>query len=338
MGLLNRLGLPHRVLSSLGSHGILSLGAELVMRNFALCKVIRRFKPHVMAAIGGTFIAHSGFLTRTPSVVFYDTENAVAQNAITYPLASCVVTPRCYEGWLPSGRHIRYDGYHELSYLRPEYFTPDKKVAISNGLAPTGDTFFIRLVSWRANHDVGEKGWPVDLLARVVRMLSDRGKVLISSEAPLPDEFAHCRYEGHVDHVHHVMAHCRALIGESATMASESAVLGVPSLFVSRIGRGYTNEQERRYGLVKNIHRLRWEPMEKGLAWILEKPAEVWKESARTLLANTIDVAAFAADFIEKFPHSRIEPVGRARDGNRVPRNETIRRCSTFRGDRESYR
>ena len=36
-------------------------------------------------------------------------------------------------------------------------------------------------------------------------------------------------------------------------MASEAAVLGTPAVFVSTTGRGYTDEQERRYGLVHNF-------------------------------------------------------------------------------------
>jgi len=40
------------------------------------------------------------------------------------------------------------------------------------------------------------------------------------------------------------MAYCRAFIGESATMASEAAVLGVPAVYAAETGRSYTDEQE----------------------------------------------------------------------------------------------
>ena len=96
--------------------------------------------------------------TRTPSVVFYDTENAKLQNILTYPFASVVVAPCAYQSWLPSS-HIRYSGYHELSYLHPDNFQPNYEVAVRNGLAEKGATFFLRLVAWQANHDIGEKGW-----------------------------------------------------------------------------------------------------------------------------------------------------------------------------------
>ena len=36
-------------------------------------------------------------------------------------------------------------------------------------------------------------------------------------------------------------------------MASECAVLGVPAIYVSPLGRGYTDDEEQRYGLVHNF-------------------------------------------------------------------------------------
>ena len=53
--------------------------------------------------------------------------------------------------------------------------------------------------------------------------------------------------------VHHVIAQASLLVGESATMASEAAVLGTPAVFCSPVGRGYTDEEEKRFGLVWNV-------------------------------------------------------------------------------------
>jgi predicted glycosyltransferase len=254
--LLDALGIQHTILSSKKNGGLISLGKELVSRNLKLLRIVRKFKPDIMAAIGGVNIAHVGKLTGIPSLVFYDTENATLQNAITYPFATCVIVPRCYEAWLPKKRHMRYAGYHELSYLHPKYFSADRSVALRNGLSGTRDTFFIRLVSWQASHDIGEKGWNADLVTQFVGFLQERGEVIISSENPLGADLERYRYKGNPAEVHHVMAFCRAFIGESATMASECAVLGVPAIYAATTGRGYTNEQETRYGLVTNIREI----------------------------------------------------------------------------------
>jgi predicted glycosyltransferase len=300
--LLDGLGLEHREISAKNKGGLASLGNELLTRNYRLAKIVRAFKPKIMAAIGGVSIAQVGRLLGVPSLVFYDTENARLQNAITYPFASCVIVPRCYEAWVPKHRHLRYDGYHELSYLHPRYFKADRELAISNGLASSGDTFFIRVVSWEASHDIGERGWTGPLLSKLVRKLSAVGKVLISAEGPLGDDLESHRYVGDVKEVHHVLAHCRAFVGESATMASECAVLGVPAIYAAQTGRGYTNEQESRYGLVTNLRLLDWGSMQAAVDRILARPIEHWQTARQALLDTTIDVAEFVARCTETFP------------------------------------
>jgi len=263
---------------------------------------VRDFRPDIMAGIGGIFIAHVGRLTGVPSLVFYDTENATLQNALTYPLASCVIVPRCYHAWLPQRRHIRYAGYHELSYLHPDYFRPDWQQALANGLAAEGDTWLLRTVSWQANHDIGERGWSLELLTRLSGVLAARGKLLISSEAPLPAALQGYAYRGDPAAIHHVMAFCRGFIGESATMASECAVLGVPAVYAATTGRGYTDEQQQRYELVRNVRRLDWDTLRDALDWLDGQTPERLAASHRRLLAECIDVAAFVARCIETFP------------------------------------
>ncbi len=302
LGLLDSLGLEHQQISAKGKTGLIALANELIARNYKLLKIARAFKPDIMSAIGGVSIAQVGRLIGVPSLVFYDTENARLQNAITYPFASCVVVPRSYEAWVPKHRHLRYDGYHELSYLHPLYFTPNRDKAIRNGLARKGDTFFVRVVSWEASHDIGEERWNAQLLIKLVDKLRDLGAVIISSEAPLPADLEPYRYRGNIYDVHHILAYCRAFIGESATMASECAVLGIPAIYAAKTGRGYTNEQEARYGLVKNLNLLRWDQLESALEELLAYPREHWKTARQELLNSTTDVAAFVAQCIETFP------------------------------------
>jgi len=302
LSLLDRWGLAHRCLSKPGSGGLLALGKELIERDIALFKEVRRFRPDVMAAIGGTFISHVGKLTGVPSIVFYDSANAKLQNAITYHFASCVVVPARYDAWLPRKRHIRYEGYHELSYLRPPYFQPDRQKALANGLSPHGDTFFLRLVAWKASHDLGQHGWNETILRKLIDKLSRCGRVLISSEQPLTGELAQFSYHGRVDEVHHVLALCRAYVGESATMASECAVLGVPAVFSTSTHIGNTVDQEKQYGLIRNVPSIDWASIETILDQILLLPRQYWKILQQKYLTDTIDVAAFTAKCIENYP------------------------------------
>jgi len=300
--LLDELKIEHTPLSKLKKGGLLSLGKELIQRNVALYKFVRRFQPDIMAAIGGVSIAHVGKITGIPSLVFYDTENAKLQNAITYPFAACVLVPNCYQAWTPKARTVRYPGYHELAYLHPNVFTADKQIAINNGLALTQDTFFLRLVSWQANHDIGETGWSSNLSEKLVSYLAKKGKVIISSECELPAGLKKYTYQGKLSAIHHLMAHCRIVIGESATMASEAAVLGVPALYIANTGRGYTDEQESKYHLVKNIKELNYDTIIEKISQVLTKSTEYYQLEAKKLINESIDVSHYIVDCLVNYP------------------------------------
>ncbi|MER3546463.1 MAG: hypothetical protein C4338_02215, partial [Rhodanobacteraceae bacterium] len=221
------------------------------------------------------------------------------QNLLTYPLASRVIVPRCYNAWTPSRRTLRYPGYHELSYLRPPYFSPSRDIAITNGACNEGQTYLVRLVAWKANHDIGECGLTTDTVRSVVERFSACGKVLISSESALPEDLNRFRYSGAPEAIHHVMAYCAGFFGESATMASECAVLGVPAVYAAHTGRGYTDEQEALYGLVRNVRRLDEHSLDEALDWLFAFPAGRGAELRKKLLSDTCDVAAFAVAAIE---------------------------------------
>lgn len=289
--LLDALGIAHEPLSTAGG----GLVRELFTRDAAMIRTVRRERPDVLVALGGTFAAHAGFLTRTPSVVFYDTECARLQNLITYPFATRVVVPRCYGAWLPPWSE-RYAGYHELAYLHPDRFTPDRTVALANGLDPARDTYLVRCVSWQANHDIGERGWSVATLREVTATLARTGRVLISSEGELPPDLQPHRYPGAPAALHHVLAHCRLLVGESATLASEAAVLGVPAIYAAHTGRGYTDEQESRYGLVANITAITPEAIIPAMQRMLAETKHAIEARRQRLLADTVDVVSVIKD------------------------------------------
>jgi predicted glycosyltransferase len=297
--LLDAFGIPHVPVSAMRMGGAFGLVKELCARDLRLLRVVSGWRPDVMAAIGGIFIAHAGLLSRARSLVFYDTENARLQNALTYPFASRVIVPRCYAAWTPRRRTLRYAGYQELSYLRPPYFSADRAIAVANGLSADRPTYLLRLVSWNASHDIGERGLSWDAVRRVCARLGAAARVVISSEAELPADLRSYAYAGDPAEIHHVMGHCAGFFGESATMASECAVLGVPAVYAALTGRGYTDEQETRYGLVKNVRRLDAAALDGAVEWLLAFGAEDARKRRRQLLDDTCDVAEFVVRAIE---------------------------------------
>jgi hypothetical protein len=297
--LLRAYDLPYQQISQQKSGGA-GLMLEMAQRTPKLMKIMRSFKPDAMTGIMGPSIALAGALRvrRVPAVVFYDTEFAVQTNRVVYPLAYSVCTPDCYSGTVP-GRHPTYAGYHELAYLHPNRFQPDPAVLAEFGVSP-GEAFsIVRFVSWQAVHDRREKGLTVKQKRHLVEVLQRRGRVLISSEGELTPDLADLAVRGPVEKIHHLIAHARLVVGESATMSSEAAVLGTPAVFIATTGRGYTDDQEKRYGLVRHFTEDQYDMALSAIEEILAEPATTWQAARQRMLDEKIDVTAWMTDYFE---------------------------------------
>lgn len=260
---------------------------------------IREFRPDVITAVGGTSAAHASAVTDVKSVVWYDTEHATIQNAITYPFVDLLCVPSCYRR--PIDRpHLRYDSYQELAYVHPDRFTPDPDVLDRAGVGPDERLTILRMVSWDAIHDRGDAGF--DDVERVVQELQDAGsKVLITSEgeeipASLSTQVADIR----AHEMHDLMYYADLFIGESATMATESAVLGTPAIFVSSSTRGYTDELEAEYGMVFNFHgadRQR-RGLDRAVEILSDYDPDHWRQRREDILADKLDTTSIMLDLM----------------------------------------
>jgi hypothetical protein len=206
--------------------------------------------------------------------------------------------------------HITYPGYHELAYLHPARFTPDPDIVRRAGVDPDTPYFIVRFVSWQASHDVGEKGLPVSFKQEVIGDLESHGRVLVTSEGPLPSDLERYRLAMPPQDIHHLIAHAAMLVGESATMASEAAVLGVPAIFISDTGRGYTDEEDERYGLVGCFTTREQESALQTIRDILAVPnrREVYTQRREKLLEDKIDTTSWMIDYLDRTA-GREEPV-----------------------------
>ena len=248
--LLDHSGYDYQVLSRV-RRGLSGLALELLEHESKLLKIIRREKPDVILEVAGTFVVHAAALTRTPALVFYDTEHARLQNAITYPFATRIITPDSYKDDL-GRKHVRYNGYQELAYLHPNYFTPDPSILDELGLAEGEKYSLVRLVSWDASHDRGHRGLPADFHQSLVHRLAKYGRVFISAEGNLPHEFESYRLKAAPNRMHDILAYAQLYLGEGATMASEAAILGTPAIYVNTLFVSTLEEQEVAYQLVYN--------------------------------------------------------------------------------------
>jgi predicted glycosyltransferase len=300
LDLLDAFDIPHIVLSDQAT-GTVGLTKEWAARTTRLGSMARKFSPDVLLGIMGVSIAPVGRLLRRPALVFYDTEVATQTNRFVYPMASAVITPDCYNAPV-RGKHITYPGYHELAYLHPNRFTPSIERLDAFGLAPDEPFSVVRFVSWESSHDGGEVALDAAQKTALVERLQRHGRIVISSEGRLPPPLESLRLAGPVEDIHHVLAYATLTVGESSTMASESAVLGTPAIHVGQTSRGYVDDLERRYGLIEHFQPEGFDAALNAAEHATAEPDPERAESARSrMLADKIDVTSWMVDYLEGF-------------------------------------
>ena len=228
---------------------------NLFVRDVAMFKIVKKFKPDVMLGTSAE-ITHIGRLMRIHSIVVNEDDYNVVPwfGRLAYPFASSILAPTVCDVGRWNDKKIGYEGYHELAYLHPNHFTPDEKVL--SLLAPEGEPYFIlRFAKLTAHHDEGRKGISPEVAKSVIECLEPHGRVYISSERILEEEFEDYRIAIDPGMMHSALSYASLYIGDSQTMAAEAAVLGTPSIrfndFVGEIN--YLEELEHRFGLTYGI-------------------------------------------------------------------------------------
>lgn len=299
--LLDELGLPHLPLTRAGT-GRAGLMRELLLRDWRLWKLARRFRPDAMVGFGGVAISHVGRLTGIPSLSFYDTEHAGLQIRLALPFISEWHVPESWQGPEAKGRTFRFKGGKQFAYLHPDHFVPDRAVAEAAGWEAGRDNFLIRTVAWRASHDRGRSGFTPERLRTIVALLGGRGRVHISAEGGLPADLEPLRYRGSAVAFHHLLAHCRLCCGESITVASEAVMLGVPVLLQIDKDYGYVAEQQEA-GLIRRLEP--GDDVKRAIDEALADAPEAYWQRSRRFIAARGDVNLYVADAIRKVLKAR---------------------------------
>ena len=197
----------------------------------------------------------------------------------------------------------------EMSYLHPKYFTPNPDVLKDLGVSKEDKFTILRFVKWKANHDIGHKGITTENKINAVREFSKFGKVFITSEEKLPIELEKYKIKILPEKIHSVLYYSSMFYGESATMASESAVLGTPAIYIDKNGRGYTDEQESKYGITFNFSESfedQVDSIRKGIE-ILKVSKDYWGPKRDDILNDKIDVTRFMIDECLKLISKKIK-------------------------------
>ncbi|HOJ04255.1 MAG TPA: DUF354 domain-containing protein [Bacteroidota bacterium] len=283
-----------------GKIGILVSMLEKDRNIFA---IVRAVKPDVL--IGTSVeITHVGRLLRIPSVVFNEDDYDVVPEFswLAYPLATAIVAPQSCRMGRWNRKTTFYKGYHELAYLHPNVFRPDRSLA--SEYAGNDPYALIRLSALGAYHDVSVRGLTEKSCLELIAVLQSNVRVWISAEIELPDSLKSYQIKLPACRLHDVMAYASMYIGDSQTMACEAAVLGVPSFrindFVRRIG--YLDELEDVYQLTYGFKPADARRMIQAVRDTLNMPQResIWQERRRRMLVEMVDVNAVMVNAIEQ--------------------------------------
>ena len=299
--LLDAYGFPYEVLGK--SHGhLVGKVWGLLKSELISFKIARRFAPDILVG-RESCLAHVSKLIGKPYIVFEDTEHATISNWLKFPFSDVICTPSCFTKAIAPEKHITFNGYQELAYLHPNCFKPDPSILEDLGLSRGDRYIIVRFVSWGASHDVGHHGFAHK--EEVIRSLERYGQVLISSEQKLDKNFEKYQITLPPEKMHDLLYYANLYIGEGATMACESAVLGTPAIYINTQKLGYLDDIEKRYELVYNFSDPKnGEEQAFGKAIELLERGNLkkeWQTKREKMLNEKIDVAAWMTHFIENY-------------------------------------
>lgn len=267
---------------------------EVLKRQFILVKLCIKHKPKMLIGTD-IVITHIGKLFKIPSVILNedDAKEVPLLAKFGFKYATAVFSPNCCDISPYHHKKIGYNGYHELAYLHPNYFTPDKTKILN--LLEKGENYFIlRFAELTAHHDKGKKGINLLIAKKLIDKLAPFGQVFITSERKLETELEPYRIKIHPKNMHHALYFAKMYIGDSQTMAAEAAVLGTPSVrFNDFVGKlGYLEELEHQYQLTFGILTKKSETLFTKVDELLQMPnlAEEFRKRKEKMLHSTQDV------------------------------------------------
>lgn len=211
--LLDRYAIPYIVIGKKDDKLALK-GLDQLMYNWRILRLVINHK--IELGIGSSInIAHVSKLSWMRSIILDDDDDEVEPLFAKYahPFADVVLssqdTPRVTK------KVIYYPAYHELAYLHPKRFTPDPTVLddacihyerdAKGNVVNVEPYFVMRFNAFKAHHDVGVVGLTIENKRRMVQLLSQHGKVFITTERNIDEEFLPYQLRVPQDKVHSLL-------------------------------------------------------------------------------------------------------------------------------------
>lgn len=278
----------------------------VLSQDMKLLRFVRR--NHIdLGFSSGLVLSHVSKLTSMKAFMFDDDDDAAEPLIVKYghPLTDVVFTPDCIHR--KTKKAVYYAGTHELAYLHPKRFTPNPSVLQHAGIQEGKRFFIMRFVALKGHHDVGQQGLTLEQKKALLDLLKPHGRVIITSERAIEPEFERYRLPVPPEEIHSLMAYSSMFLGDSQTMTSEAAVLGVPALkcntFAGRLS--VPNMLEQRFDLCYAYQPTQFDEMYRHVEQLLaQAPEELkteWQTKRQRMLNEMIDPTEFFVHYIEKY-------------------------------------
>ena len=307
MKLLDLYGIPYVNIGKKDDN-MMRKGLDQLAYDKRLLSIVRQH--HINLGLGSSInIPHVSKLSRIKSVILDDDDDEVEPLFVKFghPFADVILSP--VDTPRKSKKTVYVNAYHELSYLHPNRFKPDPSVLQNAGVEEGEAYFILRFNAFKAHHDVGVVGLTIENKRRLVDYLCSKGKVFITTERDIDDEFKPYQLKVSPEKAHSLIYYATMLVGDSQTMTSEAAVLGTPAIrcntFVGRIH--YLEEEEHKYGLTYGFRPDHSEEMFQKIEELLSMSdlKEEWQRRRQKMLSEKIDYASFLTWFVENYPDSQ---------------------------------
>lgn len=254
-----------------------------------------KFKPDLIVGHGTIYGAHASPFLGAKVLAMEDTGNM--EQVIFYrPLTDDILTPTVLKKNL-GPKQVNYDSYHELAYLHPDFFSPDPSILEWLNVQENEPYAIIRFISWDASHDIGHKGLSAQDKVQLVRSLTQRMKVFITSERGVTEDLKpHC-LRIPPDKFHDALKYASIVVTEGTTTGTEAGILGTPVVYISTFEDRMLLEMET-FGLVYNtsVSTEVFQVVDK----VLEEDRQVFRDRAAHFVSTKTNATRFYYEFIKE--------------------------------------
>jgi predicted glycosyltransferase len=293
----------HFISKGKGSYSLFLKPLYLLRSVYQLYAAARRTKTDLFLSFASPYAGIVSRIMNKPHIVFDDTEPDPIVQWVYRKVSDTIITPTCFQKDFGE-KHIKINGYKELAYLNSGFFSVDPQFKNQLGFKNQQDYILVRLVNHGAMHDKFTPHWNIEEKISFIQKLAETYSVVISSETALPEGLEKYQFRLSETLFHQAIANAKLVVGESATVAAESAVLGVPTVFIDFNTRGYIDEIESNYHLIRH-----YKPTSDGLKLaedfiqtVMQNNApENFRTRGQVLISEKTNMVDSFVEIIEKF-------------------------------------